>query len=163
MPESTVFQVHQRVAMTRADEQRISLLHPGHRLTRGKDVRLLSKPTNDFNADDEQSLPDRVYAAASLAVQPVVWASLYCVKTTGAGLPEGPFGLLGAVEGISYLMILAQAFGLGTKSAQQVSIATLGAGLLVLLTLVVNQGCIPMPSRYLITRLTYLSATLNSL
>lgn len=32
--------------------------------------------------------------------------SLYVLKTTSCGLPPGPFGLLGALEGISYLGIV---------------------------------------------------------
>ena len=31
--------------------------------------------------------------------------SLFVLKTTGAGLPAGPFGLEGALEGISYLIV----------------------------------------------------------
>jgi len=36
-----------------------------------------------------------------LASQPVMWWSLFTLKTTGCGLPAGPFGLIGAAEGIS--------------------------------------------------------------
>lgn len=32
--------------------------------------------------------------------------SLFVLKTTGCGLPPGPFGLEGAIEGISYLGIV---------------------------------------------------------
>ena len=32
--------------------------------------------------------------------------SLYVLKTTGCGLPPGPFGVLGALEGISYLVVV---------------------------------------------------------
>ena len=32
--------------------------------------------------------------------------SLYVLKTTGCGLPPGPFGLEGAAEGISYLLVV---------------------------------------------------------
>ncbi|KAJ1403801.1 hypothetical protein B484DRAFT_457465 [Ochromonadaceae sp. CCMP2298] len=32
--------------------------------------------------------------------------SLYVLKTTSCGLPPGPFGLLGAAEGISYLVVV---------------------------------------------------------
>jgi|TARA_B100000513_G_scaffold112333_4_gene49001 hypothetical protein len=34
-----------------------------------------------------------------------MWWSLYTLKTTGCGLPAGPFGLFGAAEGISYLVV----------------------------------------------------------
>ena len=48
------------------------------------------------------------YAASilGLASQPVFWWSLYTLKTTGCGLPAGPFGLIGAAEGISYLVVI---------------------------------------------------------
>ena len=36
-----------------------------------------------------------------LVSQPIFWWSLYTLKTTGCGLPAGPFGLIGAAEGIS--------------------------------------------------------------
>lgn len=36
----------------------------------------------------------------------IVLYSEYTLKTTGCGLPAGPFGLYGAVEGISYLAVV---------------------------------------------------------
>jgi hypothetical protein len=90
--------------------------------------------------------------------QPIVWASLYCVATTGAGLPSGPFGLIGAVEGISYLVIVAlignalyrNMWGKdhGDRAiyldiVERSSYVTIVVGLLVLATLVLQQGCVP--------------------
>jgi len=77
-----------------------------------------------------------------------VWWSLYAVFTTGAGLPAGPFGLLGAIEGVSYLVVVglagsAMLLSMSRTRAQKVSLVTLGTGLLVLLKLVGDQGCIP--------------------
>ena len=45
-------------------------------------------------------------AILGLAAQPVMWWSLYTLKTTGCGLPAGPFGLIGAAEGVSYLVVI---------------------------------------------------------
>eukprot|EP00890_Picochlorum_soloecismus_P006760 jgi/Picsp_1/909/NSC_04394-R1_protein len=45
-------------------------------------------------------------AAAGLALSPIAFWSEYTLATTGAGLPPGPAGLLGAAEGISYLAFL---------------------------------------------------------
>lgn len=45
-------------------------------------------------------------AAAGLLFNPIVLWSEYTKFTTGAGLPEGPYGLLGAAEGIGYLVVL---------------------------------------------------------
>lgn len=42
-----------------------------------------------------------------LGVYGIVAWSLYTKVSTGTGLPAGPSGLLGAVEGLSYLTVLA--------------------------------------------------------
>lgn len=44
--------------------------------------------------------------AGGLIANPVVAWSLYTLKTTGCGLPPGPGGAIGAVEGVSYLVVL---------------------------------------------------------
>lgn len=41
-----------------------------------------------------------------LIATPVIAWSLYTLKTTGCGLPPGPGGSLGAVEGVSYLIVV---------------------------------------------------------
>ena len=79
----------------------------------------------------------------TFAAQPVVWISLVSVVTTGHGLPEGPFGLLGALEGISYLLVLFGA-AVGTSAATKiVSRGTLLLGLAAVVSLVAQQGCVP--------------------
>jgi len=45
--------------------------------------------------------------ALGLVSNPIVLWSEYTLKTTGAGLPPGPGGALGAAEGVSYLVVLA--------------------------------------------------------
>ena len=62
-------------------------------------------------------------AVLGLASQPVMWWSLYTLKTTGCGLPAGPFGLIGAAEGISYLVVI------GFVAAALLSKITSGKGL----------------------------------
>lgn len=49
----------------------------------------------------------RVEGISYLVVVGVIAWSLYSKATTGTGLPAGPGGLLGAVEGVSYLTLLA--------------------------------------------------------
>ncbi|PKU75283.1 uncharacterized protein LOC110113372 [Dendrobium catenatum] len=44
-------------------------------------------------------------AAGALIANPVIGISLYVLKTTGCGLPPGPGGALGALEGVSYLVV----------------------------------------------------------
>ena len=60
---------------------------------------------------------------AGLVAQPIVWISLYAVATTGGGLPAGPFGALGLLEGLSYLAVV------GYVGAAVVSKVTTGSGL----------------------------------
>ena len=62
-------------------------------------------------------------ASAGLVANPVMWISLWCVSATGRGLPEGPFGLLGALEGVSYLVVV------GFVGASLYKKASTGAGL----------------------------------
>lgn len=42
-----------------------------------------------------------------LVILGIVGWSAYTKVSTGKGLPNGPFGLLGAVEGLSYLALAA--------------------------------------------------------
>jgi hypothetical protein len=64
-----------------------------------------------------------VAIGAGLCAQPVVAWSLFALKTTGCGLPAGPFGLLGAAEGISDLVVT------GFVGAALYKKATTGSGL----------------------------------
>lgn len=47
-----------------------------------------------------------VAIAGGLVANPVVAWSLFTLKTTGCGLPPGPGGSIGALEGVSYLALL---------------------------------------------------------
>ena len=75
----------------------------------------------------ESSAPQQqaTYAASilGLASQPVFWWSLYTLKTTGCGLPAGPFGLIGLAEGVSYLVVV------GFVASSVLSKVTSGSGL----------------------------------
>eukprot|EP00897_Mesotaenium_endlicherianum_P000151 jgi/Mesen1/10136/ME000076S09644 len=57
-------------------------------------------------ASDESSTAETVAAIGGLVSVPVVAYSLFVLKTTGCGLPPGPGGSVGALEGVSYLVIL---------------------------------------------------------
>ena len=111
--------------------------------------------------------PITAAAAAGLGSNAVMWASLYSVATTGGGLPAGPFGVVGLVEGVSYLLVvgLAGAALYGKVStgsglpflseargerpggllgaAEGLSCLSVAAGAAVLLLLQANQGCVP--------------------
>ncbi|CAB9517716.1 expressed unknown protein [Seminavis robusta] len=108
------------------------------------------------NNDDGSLSTSSVTTAIGAACQPVVWVSLYSVATTRAGLPAGPFGLVGAVEGLSYLVVVGLALSYmfspskeendaktTTITVEQVSLGTVTVGLLTLAWLVADQGCVP--------------------
>lgn len=58
---------------------------------------------NNFNTDGSIDIGGILGSFASI----VVLYSEFVLKTTGCGLPAGPFGLVGAVEGVSYLGVVA--------------------------------------------------------
>ena len=133
---------------------------------RRSDTPLFLKETRDHDGDDDKAWRRMTSSAVvGLLAQPVVWISLYFVVTTGHGLPAGPWGLLGATEGLSYLVIVGfAAVGLvktmakpKTRSSssssdgkdmlgrvvERLSLASTLAGLLVLASLVIDRGCVP--------------------
>lgn len=90
----------------------------------------------------------------------IVFVSEYVLKTTGCGLPAGPFGLFGLAEGLSYLGVVGIAgFSAYTKvktgsglpagpggllgAAEGLSFLAIVAGLVVLGFQVANYGYVP--------------------
>jgi len=73
----------------------------------------------DGNTESVLSLSDKDQIALGVVgtkMSVIMLVSEYVLKTTGCGLPAGPYGLIGAVEGISYLGVTAlAAFSLYTK------------------------------------------------
>ncbi|RDX91025.1 hypothetical protein CR513_27055, partial [Mucuna pruriens] len=60
---------------------------------------------------------EKVAIAGGLVSTPVIGWSLYTLKVTGCGLPPGPGGSIGALEGVSYLVVLGiVAWSLYTKT-----------------------------------------------
>jgi hypothetical protein len=123
-------------------------------------VKLHLKSKEYSSSDDEDPLRRNVSVSVGMIAQPIVWVSLYFVASTGAGLPSGPFGLIGALEGISYLVIVAVAgkdvyrtiVGKRVENQQvrpidsvvtRLSYVSVFAGLVVLASLVLKQGCVP--------------------
>lgn len=118
----------------------------------------LQLDSNKNSSEEEPSELSDVTLTAGVIAQPIVWVSLYYVATTGAGLPSGPFGLIGAAEGISYLIIVAflsnalyrniwskrhEYHGTSLDLVECLSYMTVIAGLLILANLVLKQGCVP--------------------
>lgn len=57
-------------------------------------------------ASDDVGAAGTAAIALGLLANPIALWSEYTLATTGAGLPPGPGGALGAAEGISYLVVL---------------------------------------------------------
>ena len=119
---------------------------------------------NSNNSDDNGTVT--AIDSIIFACQPIVWISLYSVATNGSGLPAGPGGIVGAIEGISYLIVVIFALFpsslLSTKNTdatttsnstattvtatattQIISRLTITIGLFVLIGLIFDQGCVP--------------------
>ena len=118
-----------------------------------------------FQEDDE--LPEEIsvespflLGVSGLIASIVVLYSESVLFNTGCGLPAGPFGLVGAVEGISYLGVVGLiGFSLYAKiktgkglpagpagilgAAEGVAYLAALAGILVLIAQVTNYGYIP--------------------
>ncbi|KAL5557265.1 hypothetical protein UlMin_039501 [Ulmus minor] len=60
------------------------------------------------SSDDETSggIAETLAIGGGLISTPVIGWSLYTLKTTGCGLPPGPGGSIGALEGVSYLAVV---------------------------------------------------------
>lgn len=119
---------------------------------------------NSNNSDDNGTVT--AIDSIIFACQPIVWISLYSVATNGSGLPAGPGGIVGAIEGISYLIVVIFALFpssllstknteasttssstattvIATATTQIISRLTITIGLFVLIGLICDQGCVP--------------------
>ncbi|KAF8012474.1 hypothetical protein BT93_I0596 [Corymbia citriodora subsp. variegata] len=67
--------------------------------------RVLSMAKDTSDPDSDVGLAGKAAIAGGLVSTPVIAWSLYTLKTTGCGLPPGPGGSIGALEGVSYLAV----------------------------------------------------------
>lgn len=67
---------------------------------------VLKNSKEDGNSEPTAGSPISTDAVLGIAASMVVLYSEYTLKTTGCGLPAGPFGIVGAVEGLSYLGVV---------------------------------------------------------
>lgn len=106
---------------------------------------------NPFSSKDET-----VLGVVGTKMSLIVFISEYVLKTTGCGLPAGPYGIIGALEGISYLGVSAIAAlsiytkvktGSGLKGilglAEGLSFLAIAVGLVVLAFQITDYGFIP--------------------
>ncbi|KAH7520053.1 uncharacterized protein LOC107424837 [Ziziphus jujuba] len=66
-------------------------------------VQSMAKESSDESGG---GIIEKVAIAGGLVSTPVIGWSLYTLKTTGCGLPPGPGGSIGALEGVSYLAVV---------------------------------------------------------
>ncbi|KAJ8770634.1 hypothetical protein K2173_021281 [Erythroxylum novogranatense] len=59
------------------------------------------------SSESGNGITEKVAIAGGLISTPVIAWSLYTLKTTGCGLPPGPGGSIGGLEGVSYLVVVA--------------------------------------------------------
>ena len=81
---------------------------------------IILNDNNNNNSDDTNSMTTResdqlLLGVAGTVASCVMLYSEFVLSQTGCGLPAGPLGLVGAVEGISYLSVA----GLGGYSLFQ--------------------------------------------
>ncbi|KAL8266119.1 hypothetical protein R6Q59_003463 [Mikania micrantha] len=76
-------------------------LHPSRRRIT---VVSMAKQTDDQVSTT--GVAETLAIAGGLIATPVIGWSLYTLKTTGCGLPPGPGGSIGALEGVSYLVVV---------------------------------------------------------
>jgi len=127
-----------------------------HRQQQQKSSGLILNSSDD---DTNDGAGGGVLESVGLVSQPVVWISLYFLGTTGHGLPAGPGGAIGAVEGIAYLVVVVLALlpaSIGSNKnednvdgsslpvdARTLSRITIALGLLVLAGVAAGKGCVP--------------------
>ncbi|XP_028127452.1 uncharacterized protein LOC114323946 [Camellia sinensis] len=69
------------------------------------------------SSERDTTTAEKAAIVGGLVSTPVIGWSLYTLKTTGCGLPPGPGGSVGALEGVSYLVVVGiVAWSLYTKS-----------------------------------------------
>lgn len=88
----------------------LSLQHPSFNVTNRSTI-LQYKPFKVLamakeSSDTGNGIVEKAAIAGGLVSNPVIVWSLYTLKTTGCGLPPGPGGSIGALEGVSYLIVV---------------------------------------------------------
>ena len=86
-------------------------------------ARLHARPQLTRRRASESDEELAAYGAGGVFASAVVLYSEFTLKTTGCGLPAGPFGTVGAIEGISYLAVI------GIAGASLATKAKTGSGL----------------------------------
>jgi hypothetical protein len=93
----------------------VSSVNPFRR-SRSETAGLKASSFEEEPEGDDSSTAELIYGLGGTLLAPVVLYSEFTLKTTGCGLPAGPFGSLGLAEGVGYLSVIAFCFwSFGTK------------------------------------------------
>ena len=88
-------------------------------IVENRSTHLHLNANGDESSGDVITLPESgetVVGVTGLVMSVIMLYSEYVLKMTGSGVPEGPYGLFGAAEGLSYLGVVGLvAFSLYTK------------------------------------------------
>ncbi|OMO84346.1 hypothetical protein COLO4_22099 [Corchorus olitorius] len=80
----------------------VTYKRPRSQQSRRLKVQAMAKETSESG----DGVVAKAAIAGGLVANPVIAWSLYTLKTTGCGLPPGPGGSIGALEGVSYLVVV---------------------------------------------------------
>ncbi|XP_071915400.1 uncharacterized protein [Coffea arabica] len=72
----------------------------------GSSLPLKVQAMAEEQTESGNGIIDKAAIAGGLISTPVIAWSLYTLKTTGCGLPPGPGGSIGALEGVSYIAVV---------------------------------------------------------
>ncbi|KAL3527090.1 hypothetical protein ACH5RR_011746 [Cinchona calisaya] len=68
-------------------------------------LKIQAMAKEDQQTETGNGIIEKAAMVGGLISTPVIGWSLYTLKTTGCGLPPGPGGSIGALEGVSYLVV----------------------------------------------------------
>ena len=108
----------QSTLVGRKQQQRQHIRPPAKRFNRSlaSGVALKASSFEEGPEGGDSSTAELIYGLGGTLLAPVVLYSEFTLKTTGCGLPAGPFGALGLAEGVGYLSVIAFCFwSFGTK------------------------------------------------
>ncbi|XP_077225040.1 uncharacterized protein LOC143858275 [Tasmannia lanceolata] len=101
MATTRLLQSFQTTPLLRSVNRKASIIRrEGH-------MKVWSMAKDSDTSTNNNNILQTTAVIGGLVSNPVIGRSLYTLKTTGCGLPPGPGGLIGAVEGVSYLIVVA--------------------------------------------------------
>ncbi|KMT09048.1 hypothetical protein BVRB_6g137520 [Beta vulgaris subsp. vulgaris] len=69
-------------------------------------LKVVAMAKGTSNETEDVGIAEKAAIVGGLISSPVIGWSLFTLKTTGCGLPPGPGGSIGGLEGVSYLIVI---------------------------------------------------------